>query len=157
RDAPGGAGDAPGGAGTRRPPTLTAPRQDTRVIEWDLRLGPSANVVRVGDVLVDSGSGSVAAVAATRAFAAGAREPVLTHFHADHVGGAGLLGLPVSAHRIEAELVNARDPWACDGDWLRFEIGAYQVDRALEDGDRVGELEVVHTPGQTPGHIALWH
>jgi hydroxyacylglutathione hydrolase len=127
------------------------------VIRLEQRLGPSANVVRVGDVLVDSGSGSVAAVERTKAFAAGARELVLTHFHADHVGAAGLLGLPVCAHRIEAELVNARDPWACDGDWLGFEIGAYRVDRPLEDGDRVGELEVVHTPGQTPGHIALWH
>jgi glyoxylase-like metal-dependent hydrolase (beta-lactamase superfamily II) len=82
---------------------------------------------------------------------------VLTHFHADHAGGAGMLGLPVAAHRIEAELVNARDPRACDGEWLGFEIGAYEVERALEDGDRVGALEVVHTPGQTPGHIALWH
>jgi hydroxyacylglutathione hydrolase len=113
--------------------------------------------VRAGDVLVDSGSGSVAAVTATRAFARGARELVLTHFHADHAGGAGLLGLPVAAHRIEAELVNARDPLACDGEWLAFEINPYEVRRSLEDGDRAGELEVVHTPGQTPGHIALWH
>jgi hypothetical protein len=42
------------------------------VLKVDVRLGPSANVVRVGDVLVDSGSGSVAAVARTRAFADGA-------------------------------------------------------------------------------------
>jgi len=127
------------------------------VIEVDVRPGPSANVVRVGDVLVDSGSGTVAAVARTRAFAAGARELVLTHFHADHAGGAGVLGLPVAAHRIEAEMVNARDPRACDGEFLGFGVGPYEVARALEEGDRVGELEVLHTPGQTPGHIALWH
>jgi len=127
------------------------------VIDADLRPGPSANVVRAGDVLVDSGSGTVPAVARTRAFAAGARELVLTHFHADHAGGAGVLGLPVSAHRIEAEMVNARDPRACDGEFLGFGIGPYEVARALEDGDRVGELEVLHTPCQTPGHIALWH
>jgi glyoxylase-like metal-dependent hydrolase (beta-lactamase superfamily II) len=82
---------------------------------------------------------------------------VLTHFHVDHAGGAGMLGLPVSAHRIEAELVNARDPLACDGEFLGFGIGPYVVARALEDGDRVGELEVLHTPSQTPGHIVLWH
>ena len=127
------------------------------MIEWDVRLGPSANTVRAGEILVDSGSGEVAAVERTRAFAAGARRLVLTHFHADHAGGAGLLGLPVAAHRIEAELVNARDPRACDGEWLGFGIGAYEVETALEDGDRVGPLEVIHTPGQTPGHIALWH
>jgi glyoxylase-like metal-dependent hydrolase (beta-lactamase superfamily II) len=114
-------------------------------------------VVRVGDVLVDSGSGAVPAVERTRAFAAGARELVLTHFHADHAGGAGVLGLPVAAHRIEAEMVNARDPLACDGEFLGFRIGPYEVTRALEEGDRVGELEVLHVGGQTPGHIVLWH
>ena len=127
------------------------------MFDVELCPGPSANVVRVGDVLVDSGSGTVPAVARTRAFAAGARDLVLTHFHADHAGGAGVLGLPVAAHRIEAEMVNARDPLACDGEFLGFGIGPYEVARALEDGDRVGELEVVHTPGQTPGHIVLWH
>ncbi len=113
--------------------------------------------MRVGDVLVDSGSGTVPAVERTRAFAAGARELVLTHFHADHAGGAGVLGLPVAAHRIEAEMVNARDPLACDGEFLGFGVGPYEVARTLEEGDRVGELEVLHTPGQTPGHIVLWH
>jgi glyoxylase-like metal-dependent hydrolase (beta-lactamase superfamily II) len=27
----------------------------------------------------------------------------------------------------------------------------------LEDGDLVGELRVIHTPGHSPGHIALLH
>ena len=27
----------------------------------------------------------------------------------------------------------------------------------LRDGDFVGLCEVVHTPGQTPGHVAYWH
>src|SRR5215813_15287658 len=106
------------------------------MFDVEIRPGPSANVVRVGDVLVDSGSGTVAAVERTQAFAAGATELVLTHFHADHAGGAGVLGRPVAAHRAEAELVNARDPRACDGEWLGFGIGPYTVERALEDGDR---------------------
>ena len=29
--------------------------------------------------------------------------------------------------------------------------------RALRDGDVLEGLEVVHTPGQTPGHVAYWH
>ena len=64
----------------------------------------------------------------------------------------------VAAHESEAVLVNARDPEACDARFLGFPVGPYTVDRALEDGEVIAEagLEVVHTPGQTPGHVVLW-
>jgi glyoxylase-like metal-dependent hydrolase (beta-lactamase superfamily II) len=32
---------------------------------------------------------------------------------------------------------------------------AWKPDRLLEEGDRVGSLEVVASPGHTPGHIAF--
>jgi glyoxylase-like metal-dependent hydrolase (beta-lactamase superfamily II) len=125
------------------------------VIAVDLRPGPSANVVLVDDVLVDTGSDSPASHARLREFLAGRRVTwvALTHFHADHVGGAAALGLPVAAHEAEADTADPRsgDPW------LGFSIPAYRVTRALRDGDRIGPLEVVHTPGQTPGHVAYWH
>jgi glyoxylase-like metal-dependent hydrolase (beta-lactamase superfamily II) len=125
------------------------------VIDVDLRPGPSANVVLVDDVLVDTGSGSPASIERLRAFV-GERElswVALTHFHADHAGGAAALGVPVAAHEAEADTSDPRtgDPW------LGFEIPAYRVTRALRDGDVVGPLQVVHTPGQTPGHVAYWH
>jgi glyoxylase-like metal-dependent hydrolase (beta-lactamase superfamily II) len=134
------------------------------------RPGPSANVVLVTGprpVLVDSGSGSVPSDAALRAFLAEhgiAPEDLawlaLTHFHADHAGGAAGLqrdhGVPVAAHASEAALVNARDPRACDARFLGFAVGPFTVGRALEDGDAVEGLRVVHTPGQTPGHVAYW-
>ena len=38
---------------------------------------------------------------------------------------------------------------------------AFEPDRWLEDGDRVTvgaqELEVLHCPGHTPGHVVLFH
>lgn len=119
----------------------------------DERPGPSANVIRAGRVLVDTGSGSPASIARLRAFAAGAEQVALTHFHADHSGGAAALGLPVAAHEAEADTSDPRsgDPW------LGFAIPPYRVDRALRDGDTIGDLVVVHTPGQTPGHVAYWH
>jgi glyoxylase-like metal-dependent hydrolase (beta-lactamase superfamily II) len=122
-------------------------------ITIDGRLGPSANTVRVGTVLVDTGSGTQASIARLRAFAQRAESVALTHFHADHAGGVAALGLPVAAHEAEADTTDPRtgDPW------LGFEISPYRVDRALRDGDTVGELTVVHTPGQTPGHVAYWH
>lgn len=127
------------------------------MIAVDVRPGPNANIVLAGDVLVDTGGSGVAR---TRAFlaehGAAPRWVALTHFHADHAGGAAALGLPVAAHEVEAQLVNAGDPRAGDP-WLGFEIPPYRVRRALRDGDVIGELQVVHTPGQTPGHVAYWH
>src|SRR4051812_13863775 len=129
------------------------------VIAIDHRPGPSANLVLVGrerPVLVDAGSGTVPSVARTHAFLASHGLSAtdlacvaLTHFHADHAGGAGALGVAVAAHEAEAALVNARDPRACDP-WLGFAVGPYVVSRALADGDFVDDLQVIHTPGQTP-------
>lgn len=136
------------------------------VIAVDLRPGPSANLVLVGGarpVLIDSGSASGASHARTLAFLAehdlapgDLSWLALTHFHVDHSGGAAELGVPVAAHAVEAELMNRRDPRAGDP-WLGFEVTPYDVTRALRDGERIEELQVVHTPGQTPGHVAYWH
>jgi glyoxylase-like metal-dependent hydrolase (beta-lactamase superfamily II) len=135
------------------------------VIAVDVRPGPSANVVLVAKtrpVLVDSGSGSPDSRARLHAFlgAQGVSVPdlawvALTHFHADHVGGAGALGVPVAMHAAEAALVNAGDPRAGDP-WLGFTIPPYAVSRSLSDGDVLEGLHVIHTPGQTPGHVAYW-
>src|SRR3954454_5484224 len=129
------------------------------VIAVDLRPGPSANLVLVDDVLIDSGDGSAASIARTRGFLAAhdARPQWLavTPFHADHAGGAAALGLPVAAHAAEAALVNAGDPRAGDP-WLGIAIPPYRVTRALHDGDVLEGLHVIHTPGQTPGHVAYW-
>src|SRR3954469_1840013 len=147
---------------SRKPSLLSS---SAEVIAVDLRPGPSANVVLVGgprSVLVDAGSGTVPSLDRTVGFLAehglapaDLAYLALTHFHADHAGGAGALGVPVAAHASEAALVNARDPRACDP-WLGFEVGPYLVDRPLHDGDVVAGLHVVHTPGQTPGHVAYW-
>jgi glyoxylase-like metal-dependent hydrolase (beta-lactamase superfamily II) len=68
---------------------------------------------------------------------------VLTHHHADHIGGAEALrerfGAPIWAHPATADRV----PFA--------------VDRLLNDGDYAGDWEVLFTPGHAPGHICLWN
>jgi glyoxylase-like metal-dependent hydrolase (beta-lactamase superfamily II) len=93
------------------------------------------------------------------------RRIVLTHAHGDHIGALDAL------HRLlpEAEvLASARDARFLAGD-MRLDAGepqtklrgAYQTvattpTHLLVDGDRVGSLQVVSTPGHTPGHIALF-
>lgn len=92
------------------------------------------------------------------------RRIVLTHAHADHAGGLDEL------HTLlpEAEvLISARDARFLAGD-MRLDAdepqakprGAYQTvkttpTRLLHDGDTVGSLLVVASPGHTPGHTAL--
>src|SRR5262245_45171204 len=166
----------PSGARThppRRPrerPPRVAPYHRGLPAIFSPRPGPSANLVLVTaerPVLVDAGSGSVPSDAALRAFLAEhgvAPEDLawlaLTHFHADHAGGAASLqrdhGVPVAAHASEAALVNARDPRACDARFLGFPVGPFTVQRALADGDVLEGLQVIHAPGQTPGHVAYW-
>lgn len=137
-------------------------------LKVDLRPGPSANVLLAGgELLVDCGAGTPASDARLDAFLAEhdavPAALVLTHWHADHAGGAARLqrlGVPVAAHATEAALIAAGDPRAWDGPWLGWPVAPYTVDRPLEDGDRLTAgsvaLEVVATPGQTPGHLALW-
>jgi glyoxylase-like metal-dependent hydrolase (beta-lactamase superfamily II) len=101
---------------------------------------------------------------------------VLTHAHGDHVGGAAEL-----ARRSDAQIVTQRDevPYVEQSESLRpsslvgrvlnwvssplvrlvLPTPACEVDRAVEDGDVVealGGLEVVHTPGHTPGAMSLY-
>jgi hydroxyacylglutathione hydrolase len=119
--------------------------------------------------LVDTGFGSD--LAGTEALLRAAGVPperlaliVHTHYHSDHTGGTHGLqaryGTPVAAHAVEAALVNARDPQTGCAAWLDQPLEPYRVDRALADGEPVeagdGALIVLHTPGHTRGHLALY-
>lgn len=88
---------------------------------------------------------------------------VNTHFDCDHVGANHALaqdhGLPIATHRIEAAMVNTRDPEACRARYLRQPVEPYRVAWAMEDGDVVDtgttRWRVIPTPGHTAGHISL--
>lgn len=95
---------------------------------------------------------------------------VVTHAHPDHVQGLAEL-----RRRTNAEvLIHAGDaPWLASGrvppsgrcgvlgrtldklPLLHWE--PVVADQELADGDRVGSLRVIHTPGHSPGHIVLLH
>lgn len=129
--------------------------------------------------LVDCGMGKaprriVEGLAAMGKHPRDVRRIVLTHAHFDHAGGAaemtrvaGLEGVDV--HELDAEYIRtgtrpARDTSLTSGRLLeRFDDGQFAatgVSTELHDGDVIsvgGGLRVVHTPGHTPGHIALLH
>jgi glyoxylase-like metal-dependent hydrolase (beta-lactamase superfamily II) len=96
---------------------------------------------------------------------------LITHAHADHVGGLsrlrGRTGAPVAVHERDAAYVRegrgpVLDRSTLGGRLIRRNVGAspVEVDEELHDGqvlDVAGGLRVLHTPGHTPGHVSLLH
>ena len=101
-------------------------------------------------LLVDAGVGLPDHVAALAALVPdGPLRVIVTHAHPDHASGAATL----AARWPEATFHKV--PWpARDGE-------AGVVYQPLEDGALLetaeGTLEVLHTPGHAPDHVALWH
>jgi len=80
-----------------------------------------------------------------------------THGHGDHIGADTEFGLPIWIHRLDAEFL--QDPSKNLSGSFGFMIKTRPADRLIEDGDilNIGKhaLEVIHTPGHTPGSICL--
>jgi glyoxylase-like metal-dependent hydrolase (beta-lactamase superfamily II) len=125
----------------------------------------NAYLVREDDglTLVDTTMGSHAAddlLKAAQEAGGTIRRIALTHGHGDHVGGVDALKrqlgdsvqvlMPELDARIHAgeNVVDGKLP----GSWPKLGTVA---DVRLSDGDRVGSLEVVASPGHTPGHVAF--
>ena len=87
---------------------------------------------------------------------------VLTHFHFDHVLAAAPLrretGAPLAIHHSEAE--HLFDPPALFRFFAPNTPKGIRADELLHDGDvlKLGDLslQVMHTPGHSPGGISLW-
>ena len=105
---------------------------------------------------------------------------VLTHGHRSHLGGMATLkrlsDATIYSHEWEADIIAGERtaqpvtpipmrPVLVYWRVYHLQLGAAlgrgkhppcPVDRTLQDGDRVGPVQVLHTPGHTPGHLAFW-
>ncbi len=128
----------------------------------------NAYLVREDDgfTLIDTGwaNNAPAILAAARSYQTPIVRIALTHAHSDHVGSLDALHTALPGAEV---LMSARD--------ARFLAGERSLDpeepqtklrggymtcstrptRLLAAGDRIGSLEVVASPGHTPGHLAF--
>ncbi len=118
-----------------------------------------------GLTLIDTAIGGSAK--AILAQAAGLDAPIvrilLTHAHGDHIGSLDAL----AAQLPDAEvMISARDAILLAGDKTlqpgesgklkgSFPGAKTKPTRTIEGGETIGSLEVIATPGHTPGHLAF--
>ncbi len=115
-----------------------------------------------GFTLVDTtaGRGSDTLIAAARQAGGEVRRIALTHGHGDHVGSLDALKerLGDSAQVLMPELdarIHAGEKVVegkLTGSWPKI---ATVPDVRIKGGDHVGSLEVVASPGHTPGHVSF--
>src|SRR5256885_7671576 len=89
---------------------------------------------------------------------------VLTHAHVYHVGSLDALhealpDVPVAISERDARFLSGDKSLAPSEPQVRLR-GGYPVCKTkptllLHEGDRIGSLEVIATPGHTPGHLAF--
>jgi glyoxylase-like metal-dependent hydrolase (beta-lactamase superfamily II) len=94
---------------------------------------------------------------------------VVTHCHIDHTRGLSAIkaatGAKVAVHEADAGFVSGRERYPSPGGAMGFVFRLISPffkttpvvpDLVLKEGDVVGRLAVLHTPGHTPGSISLY-
>ena len=124
----------------------------------------NAYLVREDDglTLIDTTTGGAAddLIAAAKTLGGELRRVAMTHGHGDHIGSADgikqrlgdsveILVPDLDARILAGEkVVDGKLP----GSWPKVKTAP---DTRLKGGDRVGSLEVISSPGHTPGHVAF--
>jgi glyoxylase-like metal-dependent hydrolase (beta-lactamase superfamily II) len=124
----------------------------------------------------DDGHRVFEAVSAIGKTPADIKHIILTHAHKSHLGGLAALkkasSATICAHDWEVDIIAGRReatrvslvprrPLSVYGLQVGLALGlgrhkACEVDHRLKAGDRVGPLEVMETPGHTPGCLSFW-
>ncbi|SMG57742.1 Glyoxylase, beta-lactamase superfamily II [Paenibacillus aquistagni] len=91
------------------------------------------------------------------------RGVILTHQDVDHIGSLPEIlqergnAVTVCAHELDQPYIQGKRPLLKDGQLENPPKG--RVDMTLMDGQEMpwcGGIQVIHTPGHTPGHISLY-
>lgn len=90
---------------------------------------------------------------------------LITHAHIDHCGGAAqikrLTGCDLLIHQDDAPILAQGDDLRSAANWYGLSLEPVTADISLEDHYHIPlaqgqELNIIHTPGHTPGSMAAW-
>jgi glyoxylase-like metal-dependent hydrolase (beta-lactamase superfamily II) len=91
---------------------------------------------------------------------------ILTHFHMDHTGSLKELkvqtGAKAAASEADSEFISGKKRYPKPKNLLMRAANSFikveptDIDTILKGGMRIGDLEVIETPGHTPGSIMLY-
>lgn len=134
---------------------------------WQLttRVPNAINCYLAGEVLFDTGGRRMAARILRRLEGRTVREVAITHAHPDHQGGAhaicAALGVPLACPAPEVGRMDGSEPMPTRSLYSklvkRLFVGPpHPVDRALQEGDQVGDFIVYEARGHSPGHVVFF-
>ncbi len=125
-----------------------------------------SNIYLVGDTIVDTGVGFnfTRLRDVLRVFKMPMdtiKTIVNTHYHFDHIGGNGYFtAAQIAIHEADAPVLENGDAETSVAEFFGGNMHKMKVAKKLKDGDiiKMGsrELQIVHTPGHTPGSICLY-
>ena len=136
--------------------------QLTRMIAFNCQLVREDDGFTLVDTNMAGSAGDI--LAAARRFGAPIRRILLTHAHVDHVGSLDALHALLPDVEVAISARDARfmrGDMSLDPDEPQEKLrGGYPIctttpTRFLKPGDVIGSLEVVASPGHTPGHLSF--
>ena len=124
--------------------------------------GYDSNIYIFEDVIVDTGTGDNIRYIKDSIKEAGISIEDLslivnTHNHYDHIGGNRCFNLEVAMHSEDALAIEEEDDEKTVARMFGRTMEGFKVDRKLEEGDKIHNFEVIHTPGHTKGGICLYN
>ena len=125
-------------------------------------IGYDSNIYIFEDVIVDTGTGdNIRYIKDSMKKAEISVDDlsliVNTHNHFDHIGGNRFFDLDVAMHRADADAIEKGDDDATAARMFGRSMDGMKVDIILEEGDKIHDFEVLHTPGHTKGGICLYN
>lgn len=123
-----------------------------------------SNVYIIDDVLVDPGSGETLDYVINEIESSGMlmndiTKIVNTHNHFDHMGADKYLqdkyGYEIYMHPDDIKTVEDKDANATVASSFGMQVPDLDI-KPLNEGDKIGNFEVIHTPGHTQGGICLY-